>query len=111
MRRVAERPFKPCVTEVSPMSVRSPIDPALLRPVLAPTLGESRTLPAEAYLSEDVFAWEERHFFEDGWIRLGRAHGLAEPGDQRAFRVGREGILLVRDQDGHLGGFFNVCRH
>ena len=30
----------------------SPIDPALLRPVLAPTLGESRTLPAEAYLSE-----------------------------------------------------------
>ena len=33
------------------MSEPSPIDPALLRPVLAPTLGESRTLPAEAYTS------------------------------------------------------------
>jgi len=89
----------------------SPIDPALLRPVLAPTLGESRTLPAEAYLSDDVFAWEERHFFEDGWVCLGRADGLADAGDQRAFRVGREGILLVRDRDGNLRGFFNVCRH
>ncbi len=93
------------------MSEPSPIDPALLRPVLAPTLGESRTLPAEAYLSDDVFAWEERHFFEDGWVCLGRSDNLERAGDQRAFRVGREGILLVRDQDGGLNGFFNVCRH
>ena len=69
------------------MSVRSRRSiPALLRPVLAPTLGGSRTLPAEAYLSDEVFAWEERHFFEDGWVCLGRADDLAEPGDQRAFR-------------------------
>ena len=61
------------------MSEPSPIDPALLRPVLAPTLGESRTLPAEAYLSDEVFAWEERHFFEDGWVCLGRSDNLAAP--------------------------------
>jgi glycine betaine catabolism A len=91
--------------------VRSPIDPELLRPVLAPTLGASRTLPAEAYLSAEVFAWEEEHLFERGWVCLGRADGLANPGDQKAFLVGKEGILLVRDRDGNLGGFFNVCRH
>ena len=39
---------------------RSPIDPALLRPVLEPTLGASRTLPALAYLSDDVLGWESR---------------------------------------------------
>jgi phenylpropionate dioxygenase-like ring-hydroxylating dioxygenase large terminal subunit len=93
------------------MSVHSPLDPELLRPVLAPSLGESRTLPAEAYLSEEVFAWEEEHLFEGGWVCLGRADSLAEPGDQKAFRVGREGILLVRDRSGTLNGFFNVCRH
>ena len=93
------------------MTVPGPIDLERLRPVLAPTLGQSRTLPAEAYLSDDVFAWEQTHFFEDGWVCLGRGDGLANPGDQRAYQVGKEGILLVRDQDGGLGGFFNVCRH
>ena len=39
---------------------RAPIDPGSLRPVLAPTLGASRTLPAAAYLSPDVLAWEQR---------------------------------------------------
>ena len=35
-------------------SARSPIDPALLRQVLAPTLPGARTLPAEAYTSDEV---------------------------------------------------------
>ena len=58
---------------------RSPIDPALLRPVLAPTLGASRTLPALAYLSEDVLGWESEHFFRDGWVCVGRADDLENP--------------------------------
>ena len=90
---------------------RSPIDPALLRPVLAPTLGASRTLPAQAYLSEAVLAWEAEHFFRAGWVCVGRADDLAQPGDQRAVRVGEEGVLLVRDEAGRLNAFSNTCRH
>ena len=93
------------------MPAPSPIDPARLRAVLAPTLGESRTLPAEAYRSNDVFDWEAEHFFEAGWVCVGRADDLAEPGDQRAFRIGQEGILVVRDLQGTLRGFYNTCRH
>jgi Rieske 2Fe-2S family protein len=93
------------------MPVTSPIDPERLRAVLAPTLGESRTLPAEAYRSEDVFSWEAANFFEGGWVCVGRADDLAEPGDQRAFRIGSEGILVVRGLDGTLRGFYNTCRH
>ncbi len=89
----------------------APIDPARLRPVLASTLGEARTLPAEAYTSPDVLAWEERHFFEGSWVCVGRAEALASPGDQTAVRVGKEGILLVRDAQGALRAFHNVCRH
>lgn len=44
-------------------------------------------------------------------VCVGRATDLATPGDQRAVRVGNEGILLVRGDDGELRGFFNVCRH
>lgn len=89
----------------------APIDPASLEPALRPTLAASRTLPAEAYLSPEVFAWEVEHLFAGGWVCVGRTDGLTEPGDQRAVRVGAEGILLVRGEDGVLRGFHNSCRH
>jgi glycine betaine catabolism A len=93
------------------MSVQSPIAPELLRPVLAPSLGTARTLPAAAYTSQAVFDWEAEHFFEAGWVCIGRADDLADGGDQKAFRIGSEGILVVRAMDGELHGFYNTCRH
>lgn len=89
---------------------KPPIDPALLEPVVA-ALGRSRTLPAEAYLSEGVLEWERRNFFERTWVTVGRSSGVASPGDQMAARVGGESVLLLRGEDGTLRGFYNVCRH
>jgi phenylpropionate dioxygenase-like ring-hydroxylating dioxygenase large terminal subunit len=88
----------------------SPLDPAALLPVLAP-IGQARTLPAEAYTSAEVHQWELANFFEGSWVCAGRSSVLERPGDQTAVRVGTEGILLVRDADGALRGFYNVCRH
>jgi len=88
----------------------SPLDPASLLPVLAP-IGQARTLPAEAYTSREVHEWELANFFEGSWVCVGRSSVLERPGDQTAVRVGTEGILLVRDADGGLRGFYNVCRH
>jgi glycine betaine catabolism A len=93
------------------MAVPSPIPPRLLQPVLSPSLGTARTLPAEAYVSQEVFDWEVEHLFEGGWVCIGRSEELANPGDQKAFRIGTEGILVVRDMDGNLHGFYNTCRH
>lgn len=91
--------------------VAAPIRATELREVLAPSLPDSRTLPAEAYISQAVFDWETTHFFERGWLCVGRADDLRKAGDQRAVRIGREGILLVRDEGGELRGFHNTCRH
>ncbi|MDP9343655.1 MAG: aromatic ring-hydroxylating dioxygenase subunit alpha [Actinomycetota bacterium] len=88
----------------------APVDAAGLERALAP-FGHSRMLPAEAYTSAEVLRWEERAFFEGSWFCAGRASDVAEPGAQRAVRVGSEGVLLVRDGGGTLRGFFNVCRH
>lgn len=92
-------------------NVRVPIDPERLQHVLAPTLGASRTLPAEAYLAPEVLAWEVDHFFRGGWVCVGRSADLAVPGDQHAVRIGDEGLLLVRDERGALNAFANTCRH
>jgi Rieske 2Fe-2S family protein len=82
-----------------------------LDPVLRPTLEACRTLPAEAYLSDEVLAWERDRLFDGSWVCVGRSADLATPGDQRAVRASTEGILLVRGQDGTLRGFNNSCRH
>lgn len=79
---------------------------AVLRP-----LGESFALPGAAYTSPDVFAWEMGTFFASGWVCVGRSADLERAGDQAAFAVGDDGVVLVRGEDGALRGFFNVCRH
>lgn len=68
-------------------------------------------LPRDAYVSEDVFAWEQRHFFAGGWMCAGRSDSLAKPGDQRAESVGHAGVFLMRDASGMLRAFANACRH
>jgi len=47
----------------------------------------------------------------NGWVLAARAGELPAPGDHRAVRIGREGILLVRGDDLVLRAFYNVCRH
>jgi phenylpropionate dioxygenase-like ring-hydroxylating dioxygenase large terminal subunit len=70
-----------------------------------------RMLPAKAYTSDEVLAWERRHLFADSWVCAGRSADLTEPGDRRAVRVGDDAVVLVRGDDGVLRAFFNVCRH
>ncbi len=91
------------------MATIAPLDRQALETVLAP-FGRSSTLPGVAYTSPEVFAWEMEHFFEGGWVCIGRAADIA-PGTRRAVPAGGEGVLLSRDADGTLRGFFNVCRH
>src|SRR5918911_1855805 len=85
----------------------APLEPAPLRAVLDRAL----TLPAAAYTDPAVFAWEAEQFFARSWVCAGRAADLPRPGDQAAVAVGGETVLLVRDEQGTLRGFFNVCRH
>lgn len=94
------------------MDVRSaaPVDPAGLEAILAPD-APGRMLPAEAYTSEAVLAWERQHLFADSWVCAGRSADLADAGDRRALRVGDDSVVLVRGDDGVLRGFYNVCRH
>jgi Rieske 2Fe-2S family protein len=90
--------------------MNAPIGAETLARVLEP-FGRSFTLPATAYTSEEVFKWEQQHFFEAGWMCVGRADDLPQPGDRRAVAVGSETVLLNRDDAGDLRAFYNVCRH
>ncbi len=87
-----------------------PMDRTELARVVAP-FGYSRNLPQAAYTSAEVFQWDLEHLWAAGWVCVGRADDLAQPGDQKAMRIAGDGILLVRGDDNLVRGFFNVCRH
>ena len=92
------------------MNVAAPIERALIEPSLA-DFRESYTLPGIAYTSDELFAWEMRHFFDGSWTCLGRAESLAEHGTRTAVRAGHSSVLLSRDDAGVLRAFHNICRH
>ncbi len=74
-----------------------------------------RMLPAAAYTSPDVLAWEQRHLFAGSWTCLGRLVELfpaaqERPVTQRAMVIGDVSVLLVRDGS-DLRMFANTCRH
>ena len=50
-------------------------------------------------------------FLDGSWVCVGRAGDVPAPGDQRAVPVGSASLLLVRDGDGTLRRWFDVCRH
>ncbi|MEO3814284.1 aromatic ring-hydroxylating dioxygenase subunit alpha [Sphaerisporangium sp. B11E5] len=67
-------------------------------------------LPAAAYLSDDVLAFEREVILAGGWVCAGRSADLG-PRSRTAVAVGDDSVLLVRDEHGTLRGFYNVCRH
>jgi Rieske 2Fe-2S family protein len=92
------------------ISPPAPLNQAALAQTLRP-FGQSRMLPRAAYVDPAVFEWEQRNFFDAGWLCVGRSEQLASPGDQRAEPTGAGGVLLTRDSGGVLRAFANSCRH
>ena len=45
------------------------------------------------------------------WLLLGREAELPKPGDWQMEPVGPEQILMVRQEDGGVKAFYNVCQH
>ena len=73
----------------------------------------ARMMPATAYTSDDVLAWERRHLYAGTWTCLGRVGDLFsdETTNQRAAVVGDVSVLVVRAGDGDVRMFANTCRH
>ena len=69
------------------------------------------TLPSSWYIDEDIFALERQHIFMREWLCLGREQDIPKPGDHKVLEVHGESILLVRNTQGTLRAFYNVCRH
>lgn len=68
-------------------------------------------LPAEAYTSPQFLELERQTVFSDHWVCVGLASDVAEPGDVMPVDLAGLPIVLVRDRQGTLRAFHNICSH
>jgi len=72
---------------------------------------EELTLPFPWYSDEEMLRRERARIFARSWQYAGRAEQVAVPGAYLATDAGGIPILVVRDREGELRAFLNVCRH
>ena len=78
---------------------------------LARDLEQGRTLPLSWYTDPAVTAAEMDKIFADTWQYIGRAADVAEAGQFVTADIAGNPVVVVRDRDGSLNAFHNVCRH
>ena len=68
-------------------------------------------LPEVWYTSPDIWIAERRALFERSWQVVARGIDLPQPGSYRATAIGGLGVIAMRQHDGSVRGFRNLCRH
>lgn len=68
-------------------------------------------LTREAYTSQLWFEREQRELFAKSWSFVGMTDDLKLPGDYKCLEVGGAPYFLVRDEEGCIRAFHNICRH
>jgi choline monooxygenase len=74
-------------------------------------LAKAHTIPSSWYFDAGMYALECRKVFGGSWQFVGRAEQVGQPGSFLTAEVAGEPILVVRDEQGVLRAFHNVCRH
>jgi len=68
-------------------------------------------IPGYRYTSREFFEKEWEHMWTKVWLLLGRESEMPNPGDWQREDVGPESILMVRQKDGSVKAFYNICQH
>lgn len=68
-------------------------------------------VPAERYYSAAFAQREVERLWPKVWQVACTVDHVAEPGEYFEYRSGPYSVLVVRDNDGQLRAFQNVCRH
>ncbi len=72
---------------------------------------DARALPARFYVDESLHDFEQSQCIAAHWQLIGDVGALAAPGDHAVAEIAGKPLLIVRDAQGQLRAFYNVCRH
>ena len=69
------------------------------------------TLPQRYFISPEVFAEEQEAIFCGQWVLVGHQSQVARAADFFVVEVAGESLIMARDREKTIRGFYNVCRH
>lgn len=70
-----------------------------------------RALPASWYSDENFYNLERRAIFSRRWLFMTHHSRLKGPGDWLRYNVAGYDLIIIRDREGNINAFHNVCRH
>jgi choline monooxygenase len=76
-----------------------------------PAKNMSASLTHNYYHDAAVYAYECEHVFRRHWWLIGAESSFANAGDYLALSLMKWPLVILRDQQGELRGFYNLCRH
>ena len=76
----------------------------------APEVNENHRR-GEVYFSQEILDQEIEKVFMKEWLLVGRVEECEKPGDYFTHTVGDEPIFVVKEKNGNIQAFANVCRH
>ncbi len=72
---------------------------------------KSWTLPGKYYFDPEIYARELESIFYRSWQYTCHRSRLANPGQYFVRDIGDQSIVVLRDTDGDLRAYHNVCQH
>lgn len=69
------------------------------------------TLPQRYFVSPEIFAEEQDAIFSAQWVMVGHQSQAERAGDFFVQEIAGESVIIARDREGIIRGFYNVCRH
>jgi phenylpropionate dioxygenase-like ring-hydroxylating dioxygenase large terminal subunit len=77
----------------------------------APGKALPRALPAWTYSHPDMTRLEYERILKPSWQIVCHVSQIPNPGDFSVFDIGPDSVIVLRDKDGTVRAFHNVCRH
>ena len=71
----------------------------------------SFTIPARYYLDDDIHRQEKEAIFYRQWWYAGHQSQLLQAGCYLTVMVCDQNVIVIRDKQGELKAFYNVCQH
>ena len=78
---------------------------------LTSSLDKSASLSKDRYISEDFMQSEWEGIWTKAWLFAGLESDILEPGDFFIYDIGRESIVITRNDENEISAFYNVCQH
>jgi phenylpropionate dioxygenase-like ring-hydroxylating dioxygenase large terminal subunit len=84
---------------------------SVAKPDNASPVGLAHALPAWVYNNAELTRLELERVLKPSWQIVCHVNSIPNTGDFETFDLGAESVMVLRDRDGSIRAFHNVCRH